>query len=205
MNKMPCLFERDFSDKNRPRLLETVTPGCEWVLAGEGAATRKWDGTACAVIKGELYKRYDAKRGKEPPPGAIPCCDPDPVTGHWPHWVKVDPRKADDRYHAQTWQRIVGDLSVPRPDGISYLPRSKELRPLADGTFELCGPKVGSNAEGLPEHVLVRHGTDVLEDAPRTFAGLRDYLGEHLIEGIVFHHEDGRMCKIRRHDYGWPW
>lgn len=22
--------------------------------------------------------------------GAIPCDEPDPVTGHWPHWVKVD-------------------------------------------------------------------------------------------------------------------
>ena len=76
MIKIPCLFERDFTDKRNPILLPTVTPGCEWVMAGEGVATRKYDGTACAVINGELYKRYDAKQGKEPPPGAIPCADP---------------------------------------------------------------------------------------------------------------------------------
>lgn len=184
MKKIPCLFDRDFTDKRNPILLPTVSPGCEWVIAGEGVATRKYDGTACAVIGGELYKRYDAKQGKEPPPGAIPCADPDPTTGHWPHWVKVDPRKAEDRYHAQAWQsRVMG---------------------LLDGTYELCGPKIGANAESYGEHTFIRHGSVAL-DAPRTFDGLREYLGDHLIEGIVFHHPDGRMAKIRRHDFGWPW
>lgn len=190
MIKMPCLFERDFSDKRNPRLLETVTPGCEWALAGEGIATRKYDGTACAIINGDLYKRYDAKQGKDPPAGAIPCCDPDPVTGHWPHWVKVDPRKAEDRYHAQL---------------VYEYPCRHGSWPLPDGTYELCGPKIGANAEGLADHVLYRHGTMVLGGVPLTFAGLREYLGANLIEGIVFHHPDGRMCKIRRHDFGWPW
>ena len=158
-------------------------------MAGEGVATRKYDGTACAVIGGELYKRYDAKQGKEPPEGAIPCCAPDPITGHWPHWLKVDPRKAEDRYHAQL-----------RHD----YPMRWGARP-ADGTFELCGPKIGANAEGYGQHVLVRHGADILIGVPRTYAGLREYLGDNLIEGIVFHHPDGRRCKIRRHDFGWPW
>lgn len=90
MRKMPCLFERDFTDKRRPVLLRAVTLGCEWVLNGEGIASIKRDGTACAVIDGALYARFDAKRGKTPPPGAIPCDpEPDPVTGHWPHWVLV--------------------------------------------------------------------------------------------------------------------
>jgi hypothetical protein len=185
MIKMPCLFQGVFEGRSRAALLEDVTPGCEWVLADEGLATRKYDGTACAVINGELYKRYDAKQGKEPPEGAIPCCDPDPITGHWPHWLKVDPRKAEDRYFVQTWQGIKGALPA--------------------GTYELCGPKVGSNAEGFSSHVFVRHGADMLHGVPRTYAGLREYLGDNLIEGIVFHHPDGRMCKIRRHDFGWPW
>jgi len=196
MKKMPCLFERDFSDKRNPRLLEVVTPGCEWVLAGEGVATRKHDGTACAVIAGVLYKRYDAKAGKPPPPGAIPCCEPDPVTGHWPHWVRVDPRLAEDRHHAQAWQRLaertVGGWPV-------------QGSPLPDGTYELCGPKIGANAEGLGEHMFFLHGHARPRGVPRTFTGLRDYLGDHLMEGIVFHHPSGAMCKIRRHDFGWPW
>lgn len=81
MKKMPCLFQRTFHGHDSATLLREVTPGCEWVLAGEGVASRKWDGTACMVKDGALYKRYDAKRGKTPPPGAIPCGDPDPVTG----------------------------------------------------------------------------------------------------------------------------
>lgn len=24
------------------------------------------------------------------PANATPCCDPDPITGHWTHWVPVD-------------------------------------------------------------------------------------------------------------------
>jgi hypothetical protein len=70
MKKIPCLFQRDFTDKRRPTLLRDVTPGCEWVLAGEGVATRKRDGTACAVIGGKLFKRYDVKRGRPVPAGA---------------------------------------------------------------------------------------------------------------------------------------
>lgn len=177
MQKMPCLFERDFTDQRNPLLLPKVTPGCAWVTAGEGVPTRKWDGTACAV--------YDAKRGKEPPPGAIPCGEPDAVTGHWPHWVAVDPRRAEDRWHAMTWQRLRFHLD--------------------DGTYELCGPKIGANAEDLPTHEFYRHGAVVLEFVPRDFEGLREYLGAHMLEGIVFHHEDGRRCKIRRHDFGLPW
>jgi hypothetical protein len=77
---MLCVFERDFADKRRPVLLETVTPGCEWVLEGCGLASVKHDGTACAVIGGVLHARYDAKRGKPVPVNGVPCDpEPDPI------------------------------------------------------------------------------------------------------------------------------
>lgn len=43
-----------------------------------------------------------------------------------------------------------------------------------------------------PEHVeqgdiLVKHGSVVLEDVPRDFEGIKEYLRTHMIEGIVFH------------------
>ena len=47
MNKIPTLFVRD--PENMSRVTREVTPGCEWVLAGEGVATRKWDGTNVLV------------------------------------------------------------------------------------------------------------------------------------------------------------
>lgn len=81
MKKIPTLFERDFENHKVVNVRPVLTsPDLQWVLDGEGEATVKIDGTCCAVIDGVFYKRYDAKQGKTPPAGAIPCCDPDPVT-----------------------------------------------------------------------------------------------------------------------------
>lgn len=183
MKKMPCLFVRDFHGHNSFTIREEVTPGCEWVLAGEGAATRKWDGTACAVIKGVLYKRYDAKKGKSAPSGATPCDEPDPVTGHHPHWVPVG-GEPESKWHQS-----------------AFLGRSN---PFEDGTYELVGPKINDNRDKMLGHLLLPHGEDK-HDVHRTFEGIKLFLEEHPFEGLVFHHSDGRMCKIRRADFGLPW
>lgn len=181
MKKIPCLFERVFDGPRNSKLTNLVTVGCEWVFEGEGTASRKWDGTACAVIEGKLYKRYDAKNGKLAPIGGIPCQEPDPVTGHWPHWIPTTPLA--DRWHLEAVR-----------DGLK----------LEDGTYELVGPKVNGNPEGFGEHTLLRHGDTVLE-VPRTQQGLCEFLMANVIEGIVFAHPDGRMCKIRRADFGMEW
>jgi len=195
MKKIPCLFHREFHGRGSFTITEEVTPGCEWVIAGEGVATRKWDGTACMVKDGVLYKRYDAKRDRKtgeyrvPPVGAIPCDDPDPITGHWPHWIPVGDEPESK------WHRSV-------PGGWSHL---------HDGTYELIGPAINGNPEQCTEHMLVRHGTETLDviawgvPLERTFEAIRAYLDLSPIEGIVFHHPDGRMCKIRRHDFGFQW
>jgi len=186
MKKMPCLFVRTFHGDGAFTITETVTPGCEWVLAGEGVATRKWDGTAVLVKEGRLYARYDAKKGKAPPPGATPCTDaPDPVTGHWPHWVLAD--RPQDK-----WIRSAAALVSERIG-------------LKDGTYEAVGPNINGNPEGLQAHCLMPHGAALLADVPRMFAGLRAFLADSQMEGIVFHHSDGRMCKIRRGDFGFRW
>ena len=58
-----------------------------FVLKGDIIARGKSKVGFCAIIDGKFYKRYDAKKGKTPPEGAIPCQDaPDPVTGHFPHY-----------------------------------------------------------------------------------------------------------------------
>jgi hypothetical protein len=186
MKKMPCLFQRDFTEKQRPVLLNLVTPGCEWVLEGEGIPTRKWDGTSVLVQNGVLYSRLDCKNGKTPPAGAIPCDpEPDPVTGHWPHWICSD--RPEDKW--------IREALVNTPG------------PLVDGTYEACGPKIGSNHEGLPMHVLKKHGDELvnLDGFKRGFEAFKLVLTVTAVEGIVFHHPDGRMCKIRRDDYGLPW
>ena len=48
MQKIPTLFERDWTG-DRSRVLDKVNPEAAWVLAGEGVATRKRDGTACST------------------------------------------------------------------------------------------------------------------------------------------------------------
>jgi len=43
----------------------------------------------------------------------------------------------------------------------------------------------------------------VLEDAPRKFEEIKAYLADKDIEGIVWHHPDGRMVKIKKKDFGY--
>jgi hypothetical protein len=190
MKKMPCLFVREFHVIGTFTITEAITPGCEWAIAGEGIASRKWDGTAVLVKEGRLYARYDAKKGKAPPAGAIPCTEaPDPVTGHWPHWVLADgpQHKWIREAHA-----LASGMVVPKPP---------------DGTYEACGENIQGNPQGLVGHLLIPHTTptDALDPWGRTFSGIRAFLGSVPWEGIVFHHPDGRMCKIRRKDFGLPW
>lgn len=163
-----------------------VTPGFEWVMSGEGEATEKVDGAACAIIGGTLYKRYDAKGGKTPPKGAIPCQPfADPYTGHWPHWVACNDRKAEDRWFIRALRNT---------------PWATE-----DGTYEAVGLHFNGNPYGLDDDFLERHGRIKVKDFPRTFEDMKEYLRTHPIEGVVFWKDGEPMCKIRRKDFGFRW
>ena len=177
MKKIISLFQRNYDGDRLVR--NEIVPGAEWVINGEGVATRKFDGTCCLVRDGKLYKRYDAKAGKTPPDGFEPAqTEPDTNTGHWPGWL------------------IIGDS----PNDKYY--READI-PSEDGTYELCGPKVQNNPENFQSHVLIRHGSELLPSAPRTYDKLREYFYQNNnIEGIVWHHDDGRMVKIKGKDFG---
>ena len=182
MKKIPSVFKRDYEGTRL--VTNEIVLGCEWVLNGEGIATEKHDGTACMIRDNKLYKRYDAKKGKAHPVTWEPCeAEPDKETGHWPGWLPVG-AGPEDKWHRQAFAK----------------PTKWQ-----NGTYELIGPKVQSNPYGLTEHRLVPHGLVSLDDAPRTFDLIKDYLAEHSIEGIVWHHPDGRMAKIKRKDFGFEW
>lgn len=193
MKKIKSLFIRKFDNHNVVECTHEVTPGCEWVIDGEGVPTRKRDGTCCLVEYGVLYRRYDCKQGKTPPNGFIPCCDPDPVTGHWPGWVIVNKYKpsGDERYYVQGYINTFGSIDYS----------------FENGTYELCGPKIQNNPENLSDLFMFKHGGEQLLDFPkeRTWENIRDYLNTHYIEGIVFHRENGDLCKIKRTDFGFEW
>lgn len=182
MKKIISLFQRNYDGDRLVR--DEVVPGAEWVLAGEGVATIKYDGTCCMVRGGHLFKRYDAKRGKPPPPGFEPAeAAPDAITGHWPGWLPVGEGPGDQ------WHREAFALDPGLPDG----------------TYELLGPKVQGNPERLDRHLLARHGAHTIGGFPRDYAGIRDALATMGIEGVVWHHPDGRMVKIKAKDLGLPW
>lgn len=188
MKKIPTLFERQFDEKGRIiGITPKVKEGFEWVLNGEGTATLKVDGTCCAVIGGVFYKRYDAKKGKAIPEGAIKCQEEaDPITGHLPCWVKVT-ENPDNKWHLAAYN--------------NYL---KENGKIEDGTYEAIGPHFQGNPYALKEDTLVKHGTTIL-DVERSFEGIKKFLFEHYIEGIVFWKDGEPKCKIKRTDFGFGW
>jgi hypothetical protein len=190
MKKIPTLFVREFENHHVIKVTDQVTPGFEWVLDGLGKATIKYDGACIAIIDGVLYKRYDAKKGKTPPVGAIPCGEPDPVTGHWPHWVKVDFDDPADKWFVAAYENAVDQ---------------------SDGTYEVLGPHFQGNPYHLGEDVLERHGADPVviqdrEDEPgRSFESIKRWLETHGEEGLVFWKDGEPQCKIKRSDFGLPW
>lgn len=180
MKKISTLFNKDLNDLGR--VVNEINPENQWVFDGMGIATRKFDGSACAIIKGELYKRYDAKKGKSAPDGAIPCQEADDKSGHHPHWLKCDRSKNEDKYFFEGFDNLLEKI---------------------DATYELCGEKVQGNPEKIYGHSLIKHGSEVIELSDLSFEGVKSYLTEANIEGIVFHHKnDDRMCKIRKSDFG---
>lgn len=178
MQKIISLFQRNYESDRLVR--DEVVPGAEWVLAGEGVATRKYDGVCTMVRGGNLYKRYELKPGKQPPANWEAADDVDEVTGKQMGWVPV------------------GDGPEDR-----YMREAMASGMYPDGTYEFLGPKSQGNIEDCPSHILLRHGSITISDAPRTYSGLKDYLTKHdFIEGIVWHHPDGRMVKIKGKDFG---
>jgi hypothetical protein len=182
MKKISTLYKKDPNDLSK--VINEIASENKWVIDGECIPTRKFDGTSTAIINGELYKRHDVKKGKQVPQNAIPCQEPDEITGHWPHWIKCDRNNPADKWH------FVGFDALESKD---------------DGTYELCGEKVQDNPEHLTGHMLIKHGIEVLPVTDFSFEGLKTYLSntDLDIEGIIFHHKnDGRMCKIRKCDFG---
>lgn len=195
MKKIPTLFERIYENHKIIGITQNVTPGMEWVLAGEGIATVKYDGSCCAIINGKFYKRYDAKIGKRKPPvGAIPCCDPDPVTGHWPHWVEADVSNPADKWF---WEAC------------DNAKEHNDFEDLEDGTYEAVGVHFQGNPYHMSTDKLIKHGVSSIylldENGNRTFENIRLYLETHEIEGIVFWKDGEPQCKIKRTDFGFAW
>ena len=187
MKKIPTLFNRVFENRRIVDITPEITEGCEDAFLN-GVATVKVDGSCCAIIDGVFYKRYDAKKGKKPPVGAIPCCDPDPVTGHHPHWVKVDENNPDDKW-------FVKALDTARESNEGSLPNC---------TYEAIGKHFNGNPYKMTYDTVIPHGT-MVRDVNRDFDSIREWLETHNDEGLVFWLNGEPVCKIKRTDFGFKW
>ena len=175
MQKIPTMFVRDESKPGHP-VIDQIKPECQWVL-DEGYGTVKMDGTNVKIENGQLLKRQKPKDRDYDEASYVPCDHSNPA----------------DRWAYEAFASL----------------DSKE-----DGVYELLGPKVQGNPHRFIAHRLMRvvpmnwsmsvrqiYG----QEAPRTFAALAEFLATCEYEGIVFHHPDGRMAKIKRRDFGLSW
>lgn len=186
MKKIPTIFQRDWHG-DRSRVVDQPHPDCAWVFAGEGHATQKLDGTCCMVRDGALFRRRELKVGQPAPAGFV-AEGTDSETGKTVGWMPVSD-VPEDALHREAFAKLQA-VSI--------------FGPIPDGTYELVGPKVQGNPEQRPSHMLERHALAPLfsPPPPRTFDGLREWMAGQDIEGIVFHHPDGRMAKIKLRDFG---
>lgn len=189
MKKIPTVFQRT---EDRRHVIDQVTPGCEWVLSGEGEATRKYDGTCVLVRRDGLavhgFARRIVKPGKVRPDGFVEM-DHDPITGNTVGWEPI----------ANSGFARWFDEAVTNYDGDRH-------GSLVPGTYELCGPKINGNPEGYPEHRLILHASaqPIQLPVPLNFGQVKRTMEDFTDfgwEGLVWHHPDGRMAKIKRKDF----
>lgn len=71
----------------------------------------------------------------------------------------------------------------------------------SDGMYTLCGPGIKGNKERLENEELIPLYEEGIT-APRDFDGIKKYIEDHNIDGIIWKHEDGRIARVRAVDFG---
>lgn len=183
MKKIPTVFERH----ERAQVFDQVRVGCEWVFAGEGVATEKLDGTNVRLtIRSGTLVRVEKRR---------------------------NPNREQKKLGIIDGWYVDGNEASPEDQWIFEAVRSTDVGRWPDGEHptEALGPRIQGNPLGLEQHVCVPFELDIptFDEVERTFEGLRAFLAEadskfspgHPIEGLVFHHADGRRAKIKRRDF----
>jgi len=162
-----------------------------------------------------LFERDEARRGRPVTPAFKPEC----------LWVAAGEGVATRKLDGMN-VKVVGSTLYKRRkpaegayDEASYVPAGRadpadrwlfeafdSAVSWEDGIYEALGPRIQGNPEQYERHALVRVAPFepwlVLEGVPRDFDGLRAFLAARDIEGIVFHHPDGRKAKIKKRDFG---
>lgn len=203
MHKIPTLFLRDPDDMGR--VTKEVNPEAAWVLEEDSVATVKKDGTNVRVtvdadVRGRPYLCCVEKRrnpslaerwiaedmGRPPPePAYVLALPDDPADKHI--WSAVDATDFS-AWPVGSWPCEA--LGPKIRDGVeSDVPR---LYP-----FSLWPETIEQNIRALGAKELW-----VLIDV--WFRGTESVAGKE-VEGVVWHGEGNKMCKIKAKDFGLPW
>lgn len=186
MEKIPTLFKRGDDHK----VIDDWQEGCEWVLSAHGVATEKLDGmnVRLTVRNGTIVRlekrRNPSKRQKH-----------EGIATPW--YVDMDEYGSEDK-----WLVIAAHNT------------KTEIWPDGEHPCEAVGPHIQGNSLALEEAVCVPFKLYpewllLTPPPPRSFEALKAYLMDfesqysagHQGEGIVWHHPDGRMAKIKRKDF----
>ena len=198
MRKIPTIFVRAGFGR-----VSHVTPerthDAWWVFDGEGVATRKYDGT-CVMIDGlgRWWARRMVKAGKPEPEGFV-TVDYDAETGITVGWEPIE-RSPFARFHAEALEQAAARAGMTAETWQAY--------PFEAGTYELVGERINGNPEHVVGHRLIAHAAAErihLDADDMTYDGIKLAVtrlhAEWGVEGIVWHHPDGRMAKIKAKDF----
>jgi hypothetical protein len=179
MEKIPTLFVRN--PENMKLVTREVTHDAMWVLAGEGNPTRKMDGINIRVNTSNGYCLHVEKRRN-------PTRE-EKANGVEPGYIGASRDNSADKH---IFAAVDATTFADWPDGA--------------WPCEALGPKIQGGCEVLtPMLYPFTLRPYPLTANPRTYDEIRDFLERSKIEGIVWHHPDGRMAKIKRRDFGLSW
>ena len=183
MEKIPTLFLRN--PDNMKLVTQEVNPEAAWVFGVEVKPTVKRDGTPVLVhvetgqVLVPSFKRRNPTREEK-------------AKGAEPGWIEMHLDDPSDRH---LWAAINGTDFSAWPNGA--------------WPCEALGPKIQGGVESDIPH-LYPFSWDpewIEEEIPLTYEGIKAFLETHDYEGIVWHEQSdtGRMCKIKRRDFGLKW
>lgn len=182
MEKIPTLYLRD--PQNMKLVTREVNPDAAWIFADNAVPTVKKDGTnvRVTILNGKciaVEKRRNPTREEK-------------ANGAEPGYVLAS---ADD----------------PQDKHIVAAVDATDFSGWYDGQWscEALGPKIQGGVESDTPclYPFIFEAQWIQEEIPLTYDAIKAYLETHEIEGIVWHEQSnlGRMCKIKRRDFGLKW
>jgi len=191
MQKIETIYKRN--PRNQKRVINERNDRddrrLDVIWSGDAFATGKWDGTACMIYGGKLYRRHQLSGESPKPSGWVHwTLDHAAPSGHG--WLAVTDAPTD-RYHIEGFDWLTQSYGTPE-----------------DGTYELIGPKINGNPHRAMCHQLVPHGKDLVV-CGFGFDELASTLGNIPFEGIVwwgpYQGSVQPLGKIKAMDFGLDW